>query len=94
MKMKLKCFCTVAVTRLVRRLSLFAWEEMLWDVSRVEWKYGRTDDGKPKDWDEWNNVRDHLREVKRLRKPEELYQTNAELTHRHEREKCPKNTQD
>jgi hypothetical protein len=56
----------------VRRLSRFAWSEMLWDVSRVEWKYGRNDDGSPKNWDEWNNVRDHLQEHRSLRRPEEL----------------------
>jgi hypothetical protein len=60
------------VQRLVRRLSRFAWQEMLWDVGRVEWKYGRTDDGKPKNWDEWNNVRAHLREAGKLRQPQEL----------------------
>ena len=45
---------------------------MLWDVARVEWKFGRYDDGKPKNWDEWENVREHLAEHGALRKPEEL----------------------
>lgn len=58
--------------RLVRRLSRFAWEDMLWDVARVEWKYGRYDNGKPKNWTEWNNVRDHITESKIIRKPQEL----------------------
>lgn len=57
---------------LARRLSRFAWEEMLWDVGRVEWKYGRTNDGKPINWTEWNNVRQHLREAGKLRQPQEL----------------------
>jgi hypothetical protein len=65
---------TGCLDRLVRRLSRFAWEEMLWDVGRVEWKYGRTDDGKPKNWDEWNNVRAHLREAGKLRQPETVKQ--------------------
>lgn len=30
------------VQRLVRRLSAWAWDEMFFDVGRVEWKYGRT----------------------------------------------------
>lgn len=58
--------------RLVRRWSRFAWSEMLCDVSRVEWKYGRNDNGTPKDWDEWNDVREHLRESDSLRQPNEL----------------------
>jgi hypothetical protein len=69
------------VQRLVRRLSRFAWEEMLWDVGRVEWKYGRTDDGKPKNWDEWNNVRAHLREAGKLRQPQELDLPNGESSY-------------
>ena len=48
--------------RVVRRLSRFAWRDMLWDVARVESKYGRYDDGRVKDWVEWENVREHLRE--------------------------------
>jgi hypothetical protein len=67
------------VQRLVRRLSRFAWEEMLRDVGRVEWKYGRTDDGKPKNWDEWNLVRAHLREAGKLRQPQELDLPNAPM---------------
>lgn len=63
---------TEFIKRGVRRLSRFAWGEMLWDVSRVEWKYGRNDDGSAKNWTEWDNVRDHLREAGSLRKPEEL----------------------
>lgn len=63
---------TDLLKRIIRRLSQFAWESMLDDVGRVEWKYGRTLDGIPKDWDEWNNLRSHLRECGRLRKPEEL----------------------
>lgn len=58
--------------RLVRRLSRFAWEDMLWDVARVEWKYGRWDNGKPKNWTEWNNVREHITELGIIRKPKEL----------------------
>ena len=57
---------------IIRKLTAWAWDEMLFDVGRVEWKYGRTDDGKPKRWDEWDNVRDHLREAGKLRQPQEL----------------------
>ena len=64
------------VQRLVRRLSRFAWDEMLYDVGRVEWKYGRENDGKPKNWTEWNNVRAHLLEVGSLRQPQELHSPN------------------
>lgn len=59
------------IKRIIRRLSRFAWDEMLRDVGRVEWKFGRGDDGKPKDWTEWNNLRDHLREAGRLLQPQE-----------------------
>lgn len=58
--------------KLIRRLTRFAWDDFLYDVARVEWKYGRNDNGTPKQWTEWVHVRDHLREVKSLRKPEEL----------------------
>lgn len=57
----------------IRRLSRFAWEEMLFDVGRVEWKYGRNDNGTPVDWTEWNNVRNHLIETGRLRQPQENF---------------------
>ena len=60
------------IQRIVRRLTKWAWDEMLFDVSRVEWKYGRLDDGSPKNWNEWNNIRDHLREFGKLRRPQEL----------------------
>lgn len=60
------------VQRLARRLSAWAWDEMLFDVGRVEWKYGRNDNGQPKNWTEWNNVRAHLREAGKLRQPQEL----------------------
>jgi hypothetical protein len=66
-----------SVQRIVRRLSAWAWDEMLWDVGLVEWKYGRTDDGKPKNWTEWNNVRVHLREAGKLRQPQELDSPNV-----------------
>ena len=56
-----------AFLRAVRRLSRFAWRDMLWDVARVESKYGRHDDGRVKDWTEWENVREHLREAGALR---------------------------
>lgn len=62
------------VHRLVRRISAWAWDDMLFDVSRVEWKYGRYDDNTPKDWTEWNNVRAHLLEAGKLRQP--LEKTN------------------
>lgn len=62
--------------RVVRRLSIFAWQEMLWDVGRVEWKYGRTEEGQPKNWTEWENVRGHLRETGYLRQPQELEKNN------------------
>ena len=64
--------------RLVRRLSRFAWDDMLFDVGRVEWKYGRTDDGRPKDWTEWNYVRAHLREAGKLRQPQEFDSPNVQ----------------
>jgi hypothetical protein len=64
------------VQRLVRRLSAWVWDEMLFDVSRVEWKYGRNDNGEPKNWTEWNNVRVHLRQAGRLRQPQELDSMN------------------
>lgn len=67
---KLRGICSLR--RLVRRLSAWAWDEMLFDVSRVEWKYGRNDNGAPKNWTEWNNVRVHLREAGKLRQPQEL----------------------
>ena len=51
---------------MVRRFSRFAWSDMLFDVGRVEWKYGRNDNGTPKDWEEWNAVRVHLREAGEL----------------------------
>jgi hypothetical protein len=60
------------MNKLIRRLTKFAWKEFLWDVSRVEWKFGRTNEGLPKDWDEWNNIREHLRELNSLRQPQEL----------------------
>lgn len=66
--------------RLVRRLSRFAWDDMLFDVGRVEWKYGRMDDGQPKDWTEWNSVRAHLRESGMLRQPQELDSPNTKIT--------------
>jgi hypothetical protein len=62
--------------RLVRLLSRWAWDDFLFDVGRVEWKYGRMDSGAPKDWDEWNNVRDGLRDAGRLRAPWELDKPN------------------
>jgi len=54
---------------------------MLWDVGRVEWKYGRTDDGKPKNWSEWDDVRVHLREAGKLRQPQELDSPNVKVWH-------------
>ena len=58
--------------RVVRRLSRFAWRDMLWDVGRVESKYGRYDGGRVKDWVEWENVREHLREAGELRRNTEI----------------------
>lgn len=60
------------IKRFVRLLSRWAWEDFLYDVGRVEMKYGRLDDGTPKDWTEWSNVRDGLREMKRIRSPWEI----------------------
>lgn len=68
------------VQRLVRRLSAWAWDEMLLDVARVEWKFGRNDNGQPKNWTEWDNVRGHLRAAGRLRKPQELVPRTTELS--------------
>lgn len=64
------------IRSLVRRLSAWAWDDMLFDVGRVEWKYGRNDNGTPKNWTEWNNVRVHLREAGKLRQPQELDSPN------------------
>ena len=50
---------------LVRRYNALAW-----DASRVEWKYGRLDNGSLKNWQEWNNLRDSLAEY--VRQPQEL----------------------
>jgi len=63
------------IKRLIQRLSKFAWDEMLWDVARVEYKFGRNDNGTPKDWTEWNNVRKHLRDAGALRLPAEMEKT-------------------
>lgn len=51
--------------RLKRELDALAFA-----AARVEWKYGRTDDGKPKDWKEWNDLRECLGD--RVRQPQEL----------------------
>lgn len=67
------------VKRFVRKLSAWAWSEMLFDVGRVEWKYGRADNGEPKDWTEWNNIRTHLREAGMLRQLKELETLNKDL---------------
>lgn len=52
-------------------MTRFAWADMLYDVARVEWKYGRNDlpFGKEelKDYSEWNNVREHLKENNAMR---------------------------
>ena len=58
--------------RFVRWLTRWAWNEMLWDVARVEWKFGRHDDGTPRDWCEWDSVREHLREHGAQRAPWEI----------------------
>ena len=50
---------------LVRRYNSLAF-----DAARVEWKYGRSDDGKPKNWIEWNNLRESLAEY--VRQPHEI----------------------
>jgi hypothetical protein len=63
------------INRIVRRLSRFAWAEVMHDVARVEWKYGRNDDGLTKDWTEWDCIRVHLIEAGRLRKAKELTQS-------------------
>ena len=60
------------IKAMTRRLTLWAWEEVVFNIARVECKYGRYDNGRPKNWTEWNNVRDNLRELKRLRQPQEL----------------------
>jgi hypothetical protein len=64
-----------AIKAITRRLTLWAWEEVVFNIARIESKYGRYDNRSPKNWTEWNNVRDNLRELNRLRKPEELEQT-------------------
>ena len=60
------------IKAIIRRLTLWAWEEVVFNIARVEWKFGRYDNGYPKNWEEWNNVRDNLGELKRLRQPQEL----------------------
>ena len=51
---------------MVRALTRFAWKNVLFDVGRVEWKFGRHDDNSPKDWVEWSNIRAHLKESGQL----------------------------
>ncbi len=58
--------------RLVRRLTRFAWQEFMQDVSRIEVRYGRYDDGSPKRWREWQGVRDHLNEAGMIIKSKEV----------------------
>lgn len=58
--------------KLVRFLTAWAWHDFLLSVSRVEWKYGRSIDGTPKDWQEWIDVRTSLKEVGQLRAPYEV----------------------
>ena len=60
------------IKKLIRALSKFAWDDFLFDVSRVEWKYGRYDNGKAKNWTEWENIRLYLKELNALRRPEEF----------------------
>ena len=60
------------ICRIVRSLSFFAWRDLVFDAARVEWKFGRNDDGSAIDWTEWADLRDDLRETGSLRKPEEL----------------------
>jgi hypothetical protein len=55
------------IKRIVRRASRFAWNEMLFDVARAEWKFGRS-----KDWKEWMAVRAHLVDAQSLRQPQEI----------------------
>jgi hypothetical protein len=55
------------IKRIVRRASRFAWNEMLFDVARAEWKFGRA-----KDWKEWMAVRAHLVDAGFLRQPREI----------------------
>lgn len=64
--------------RLVRRLSAWAWHDFLFDVGRVEWRYGRDQNGAAKDWAGWNAVREHLREAGQLRNADELDSPNAQ----------------
>lgn len=61
-----------SLTRMVRWMSRWAWSDLIYDAARVEWKYGRYDSGAPKQWDEWENLRDDLREIGALRQPCEL----------------------
>jgi hypothetical protein len=61
-----------SIKAITRKITLWAWDEVVFNIARVEWKFGRHNNGRPKNWKEWNNVRDNLRELKRLRKPEEL----------------------
>lgn len=61
-----------AIRRIVRRLTRWAWLDFLDASSRVEWKYGRTDDGLPKRWEEWDDLRECLGESNALRCLEEL----------------------
>ena len=70
---------TRGTRRLTRRLSAWAWEDMLRDVGLVEWKFGRNDDGTPKDWTEWDMIRDHLRDAGHLRQVQELSQVTINL---------------
>lgn len=51
-------------------------EQLANAATRVEWKFGRNDDGSPKDWTEWNDLRESLGE--RVRRPQELASNEAE----------------
>lgn len=58
----------VIFKKIVRSLTKFAWSDFLYDVSLVEWKFGRNDDGSHKDWSEWRRIQQHLKEMEMLRK--------------------------
>ena len=57
---------------IVRRLTRWAWLDLLWAASRVEWKYGRDGIWRPIPWDEWEDLRDELKDADALRAPHEL----------------------
>lgn len=58
--------------KLIRKFTKFAWGDLIYDVSRVEYKYGRRDNGQILDYHEWNQIRLHLLELNAIKAKDEL----------------------